>query len=269
MPRIDLPGVSLHVEQQGNGPPLLLIAGLASDSMSWLTVWNDLASRFRSIAPDNRGTGRTRPQDAPVSIDAMADDCAALLAHLGLERVAVLGHSMGGFVAQRLAARHPAFVGRLVLVATGSAPSPADLALFRDLAARLDAGEDPARWFRRFFDAIFTRRFLADPANVDAATRWALDYPYRQSPRAFRRQVDAIAAFDGGADLARIAVPTLVIAGAEDVLFPPAEGQALAARIAGARFLAIEGAAHAVHTEQPKAFVDAVTRFLATAAPRP
>lgn len=261
MPSIELPGVSLHYEQQGNGPPLLLVAGLASDSVSWLPVWNDLTSRFRVIAPDNRGAGRTRPQDGPVSIDTMADDCAALLAHLGIARAAVLGHSMGGFVAQRLASRHPGLVDRLVLVATGSEPSAADIALFRDLADRLDAGEDPARWFRRLFDVVFTRRFLADPANVDAATRWALDYPYRQSPRAFRRQVEAIAAFDGGADLARLAVPTLVLAGREDVLFPLETARAFAARIAGARVEAIDGAAHAVHTEQPRAFVRAVGAF--------
>lgn len=262
MPRFDRPGLSLHYEQRGAGTPLLLVAGLASDSLSWLPVWNDLGSRFRAIAPDNRGVGRTSPSDAAVSIDALADDCAALLDHLGIAHAAVLGHSMGGFVAQRLATRRPDLVDRLVLAATGSAPTPDDIALFRDLADRLDAGEDPARWFRRMFDAIFTSRFLADASSVEAATRWALDYPWRQSPAAFRRQVEAIVAFDGGDELARIAAPTLVIAGSEDRLFPLGEGRALASRIAGARFEAIDGAAHALHTEQPKAFVEAVSRFL-------
>lgn len=261
MPSIDLPDATLHYEERGAGSPLLLVAGLASDSMSWLPVWNELGSHHRIVAPDNRGAGRTRPQDGPASIDAMADDCAALLAHLGIARAAVVGHSMGGFVAQRLALRHPRLVERLVLVATGARASPAAVALFGDLADRLDGGEDPSRWFRRLFDAIFTRRFLADPANVDAATRWALDYPYKQSPLAFRRQVEAIAAFDGDAGLAHIAAPTLVLAGREDALFPPDAMQAFAGRIAGARFEAIDGAAHAVHTEQPKAFVDAVGPF--------
>jgi pimeloyl-ACP methyl ester carboxylesterase len=267
MPSIDLPDASLHFEQQGTGSPLLLVAGLASDSMSWLTVWNELGSRYRVVAPDNRGVGRTRPQDGPASIDAMADDCAALLAHLKIGRAAVVGHSMGGFVAQRLALRHPRLVERLVLVATGARPSPADVALFRDLADRQDAGEDPARWFRRLFDVVFTPRFLADPANVDAATRWALDYPYPQSPSAFRRQVEAIAAFDGTAGLAQIAAQTLVLAGREDVLFPLDGMQAFASRIAGARFEAIDGAAHAVHTEQPRVFVDAIARFVPASAP--
>ncbi|MEO8485513.1 MAG: alpha/beta fold hydrolase [Betaproteobacteria bacterium] len=263
MATLDRPGLSLHYALRGNGPPLLLVAGLASDASSWLTVGEPLASRFLAITPDNRGAGRTRPQDGPVSIDAMADDCAALLDHLSIARAHVLGHSMGGFVAQRLALRHPARVDRLVLVATGAAPGDRSVARFRDLADRLDAGEPPESWFPRLFALIFTRRFLSDRANADAALRWAIDYPYPQCAAAFRRQCDAIAAFDGSADLTRIAAPALVIAGREDLLFSPVDCAALADRLRGAACVVLEGAAHAVHTEQPKAFVAAVASFLA------
>ena len=76
-----------------------------------------LSARYRTIAPDNRGVGRTRTQDGPIDIDVLADDCEALLDHLGIGRAHVLGHSMGGFVAQRLALRHPGLVHRLVLTA--------------------------------------------------------------------------------------------------------------------------------------------------------
>ncbi|CAG0996538.1 3-oxoadipate enol-lactonase [Burkholderiales bacterium] len=263
MPSLALPDVSLHYEARGRGAPLLLVAGLASDSLSWLTVWTGLAARFRAVAPDNRGVGRTAPQDAAASVDAMADDCAALLASLGIARAPVLGHSMGGFVAQRLALRHPRLVERLILVATGARAGPGNVALFDDLAAKLASGEDPSRWFRRLFDLIFTRRFMSDPQNVEAATRWALEYPYPQSAAGFRRQVDAIAAFDGSGDLSAIAAPTLVVAGREDVLFPATACGAFARRIPGAAFVTIDGAAHAVHTEQPAAFVEAVSRFAA------
>jgi len=263
MPTLDLADVSLHYEVRGSGPPLLLVAGLASDSFSWLPVAPPLASRFRTIMPDNRGVGRTRPQDGPCSIDAIADDCAALLRHLGMARTTVLGHSMGGFAAQRLAARHPGLVGRLILVATGTSASARDAATFEDMAARLESGEDAERWFRRLFDAIFTKRFLSDPAKAEAVMAWALDYPYPQSARAFRRQVDAVLAYDGNADARAIAVPTLVVAGREDVLFRPEECEAYARSIPGAAFTVIEGAAHAVHTEQPGAFVDAIARFAA------
>lgn len=262
MPTLDLPDLALHFETRGSGAPLLLVAGLASDSASWLTVWASLASRYRVVAPDNRGVGRTLPQDAPASIDAMADDCAALLDHLGIARAHVLGHSMGGFVAQRLALRHPALVHRLVLVATGAEPGAANVALFRDMAERLERGEALDGWFRRLFGFVFTPRFLADPFNAEAALRWALDYPYAQSAAGFRRQAEAVAAFDGRADLARIAAPALVIAGTEDLLFRASDVEAFAGQLRGARYTALDGAAHAVHTEQPKAFVDTVASFL-------
>ena len=262
MPRLARPGVSLHYDTRGRGAPLLLVAGLASDALSWLSVAEPLASRYRTIAPDNRGVGRTVPQDVPVDVDTMADDCAALLDHVGVERASVVGHSMGGFVAQRLALRHPHLVERLVLVATCDNAGERNVERFFAMADRFDAGEDRATWFRSLFDAIFTRRFVADPANLDAALRWALDYPYPQGAAAFRRQCEAMAAFDGHADLARIALPALVVAGREDILFPPDQCAAFAARLPGAKLAVLDGAAHAVHTEQPKAFVDAVNAFL-------
>lgn len=262
MPELARPGVTLHYEARGRGDPLLLVAGLASDALSWLTVAEPLASRWRTLAPDNRGVGRTRPQDVPVDVDALADDCAALLDHVGVERADVVGHSMGGFVAQRLATRHPQRVRRLVLAATGATAGARNVERFLALADRLDAGEDPATWFRSLFEAIFTRRFLADPSSVDAALRWALEYPFPQSAAAFRRQCEGMAAFDGRADARAIAHPALVLAGREDALFAVDDCVAFAASLPDARCVAIDGAAHAIHTEQPRAFVDAVAGFL-------
>jgi pimeloyl-ACP methyl ester carboxylesterase len=263
MPTLTRPDIDLHYEDSGSGPPLLLVAGLACDSMSWLPVAAPLARSFRLIRPDNRGVGRTRPQDAASSIEAMADDCAALIRHLGLRRVHLLGHSMGAFIARRLAVRHPDLVDRLVLAACGEAAGARNLALFRDLADDYPPASDPARWHRRLYAWIFTRRFFEDPAKLDAATRWALDSPYPQSAAGFRRQVDAMANDDAAAsDASRIAARTLILIGREDLLFPIASAQRFAATIAGARLAIVEDAAHALHTERPDAFVAAVAEFL-------
>ncbi|MHA7873204.1 MAG: alpha/beta fold hydrolase, partial [Hyphococcus sp.] len=86
MPDISVNGITLHYETAGSGPPLLLIAGFASDCASWAPVAPLLAKRFTLIMPDNRGCGRTRTHGRKVAIDAMADDCAALLDHLSIER---------------------------------------------------------------------------------------------------------------------------------------------------------------------------------------
>ena len=135
--------VDLYYECVGDGPPLLLIAGLASDSLSWQPIVADLAAHYRVIAVDNRGAGRTTPQTAPTTIRAMADDCVALIEHLGLASAHVLGHSMGGFVAQDCAIRHPDKVNALVLAATSSVNSRRNNDLFSDWASALANGADP------------------------------------------------------------------------------------------------------------------------------
>lgn len=113
-----LNGVDVYYEVHGGGPSLVLIAGIASDSQSWLPVVAPLAEHFTVIVYDNRGVGRTTPQDADVSMALLADDCAALIEHLGYSKVHLLGHSMGGFVAQDVAARYPDRIGHLILVGT-------------------------------------------------------------------------------------------------------------------------------------------------------
>jgi len=262
MPRLSINGLSLYYEIHGQGMPLLLVAGLASDSQSWPTVLDALACRCRVITPDNRGAGRTTSADANAGIQDMADDCAALIRHLGLGPVHVLGHSMGGMVAQDLAVRHPGLVDRLLLAATASKnPRPNNL-LFADWADSLDAGIDPELWFRQIFTWIFSARFFEDEKTVGEAVRLAIEYPYPQTPAAFRNQVRAIAAFDSTANLSRIRAGTLVLAGTEDLLFPVPRCEGLARGIPDARFARIEGVAHSLHMENPGAFTEIVLDFL-------
>ena len=110
MPQVRLGDIELHYERpvpagaRAGRPPLLLLAGMASDSASWAPIAPALAERFDTIAPDNRCTGRTRPMPAPTSREAMVGDALALLDALGIDRVAILGHSMGAMLGWALAA---------------------------------------------------------------------------------------------------------------------------------------------------------------------
>ncbi len=252
----------LYYEISGDGPPLMLIAGLASDSASWQTVVPPLAKRFRVICPDNRGSGRSVCAEGPLSVDLMAGDCAALIGHLGYKKVHVAGHSMGGFIAQRLAVLHPDLADRLVLSATGAKSSRRNILLFSDLARRLEEGEDPARWFRSLFYWIYTPGLFERERALAGALDFALNYRWKQSPAFFRAQVDAIAHFDGREDLGRISAPALVLAGEKDLLFPPDDCRDFASRIPGARFRMLGGAAHSMHAENPRNFAAAVVEFL-------
>jgi pimeloyl-ACP methyl ester carboxylesterase len=168
MPSFDYEDITLYYETHGSGPPLLLIAGFASDSQSWQPIIRTLAGYFRVIVFDNRGSGRTRPMDDFVSIGDMADDCGRLLDHLGLGASHVLGHSMGGFIAQELALRQPHRVISLILAATACRNSHRNNTLFADWVDNYTSGTNLEQWFRAIFYWLFTPRFFDDRHTVAA-----------------------------------------------------------------------------------------------------
>lgn len=253
--------VNLYYEVHGEGIPLLLIAGLASDSQSWRPIMEDLATHYRVIVFDNRGTGRTSPQESRTSIQGIADDCIGLAKLLGLESINLLGHSMGGFVALDCAIRHPEYVNTLILAGTSSSNSSRNDALFSDWASCFESGMDPTLWFKNLFYWIFTAKFFENAEALREATRFALEYPYPQNPKAFRNQVTAIAGFNCTESLSNMTAKTLVIAGREDMLFPVEVCSQLARAIPGAVLSIIDDAAHAMHVENPRAFASLIIDF--------
>lgn len=261
MPSATINGVELYYEIHGSGPPLMLVAGLASDSQSWQPVVAGLSQRYSLILPDNRGVGRTSPRESEVSIQQMADDCVALLRYLDLPSVHLLGHSMGGFIALDCAIRYPEQFRDLVLAATSASNSERNNALMHDWVAYRESGMDLERWFRNVFYWIFTKRFFQDKDVLKGALRFAVDYPYPQSKTAFKNQVNAISQFNCRQNLADVTLRTLVLCGQEDLLFSPEESSVLKA-IPGSVFSIIEDAAHSIHMECPEAFTSHVLNFL-------
>jgi pimeloyl-ACP methyl ester carboxylesterase len=254
-------GVSIYYERHGSGPPLMLIAGLASDSQSWLPIVADLSKLFTVILPDNRGVGRST-QECQISIDLMADDCIALARHLGFEKVSLLGHSMGGMVAIECAIRYPDLVDRLLLAATTARNSPRNNQLFLDWATWYASGYNRPAWFRNLLTWIFTEHFFDNQQILDGSLLYLLNYPWPQSAEALRKQVDAIAAFDASDQLSSITVPVCIIVGSKDILLPPSCSEQLAAQIPGALLTRINGAAHSIHMEQPQPFIHEIVTFL-------
>ncbi|MDK9717019.1 MAG: alpha/beta hydrolase [Trichlorobacter sp.] len=209
---------------------------------------------------DNRGVGRSS-QECMTGISLMADDCAALIHHLELAKVSLVGHSMGGMIAMELSRQYPDLVERLVLVATSCRNSVRNNLLFQDWAVWYESGHDRAAWFRSILYWIFTERFFQNSAMVDMVLTYLLSYPWPQSPQAFRQQVQAIADFDATPWLGRITVPTLVLAGEQDLLMPLENSDYLAQQLPNAVLKVVPGAAHSVQTEQPEAFVQVVVDF--------
>jgi len=267
MPSVTLNDITLHYEDVSppatvSETPLLLIAGLASDSASWAPVAGRLAQTRRLILPDNRGAGRTRPLDAPIGVTQMADDCAALLDALGVPRAHVCGHSMGGLIAAHLAARHPGKVGKLIIAASAPSAPGRNRALFQALRELRASGVDEALWHRMLFFWLFRPAFFEAPGVVEMAVREAMAYPHRQERAAFERQVEAAFAEPLALDLTQIPHPTLVLLGADDLLFPAQDAAAAYAGLSNVRIETIAEAAHSLHWDRPAAFCDFVQQFL-------
>jgi pimeloyl-ACP methyl ester carboxylesterase len=262
MPSTVVNGVDLYYECHGKGNPLMMIAGLASDSQSWQPIVEDLSLHHLVILPDNRGVGRTKPQEVETSIQQIADDCMALTAHLGLSSVTLLGHSMGGFVALDCAIRYPASVSKLILAGTSAFSSERNNALFHDWVLYRRSGMDLERWFRNVFYWIFSKRLFENKETLDDAVRFAIKYPYPQGDIAFEKQVKAIKEFDCQEKLPSIKAETLIMCGKEDLLFPPEDSVKVLQGITRTSVFLVEDAAHSIHMENPKAFTKRISHFV-------
>jgi aminoacrylate hydrolase len=257
MPQFEHNRASIHYESVGEGKPLLLIAGTASDGASWSPILPLLRGR-RLILIDNRGSGRSKVE-GPIEIAEMAEDAAALLELLGLERVDVVGHSLGGFIALLMAVEHPSRIGRLVTMGSGTM-SASSRVLLHDLA-RLYFTMVPQDWFRIFYQFLFSDPFFADEKRVAQAAEASTRYPFRQSPGDFARQVAAIDRI-APLDLSLVDCPVLAIAGELDLLARPEAVHEMHAPIQGCRHMTIVGAAHSIHWERPQETAAAIKEFL-------
>jgi pimeloyl-ACP methyl ester carboxylesterase len=202
----------LWVERNGDGPDVLLIAGLGDPAEAWQAQLDGLADRYRLTAFDNRGAGRTPLAAGPLSAAVMADDAAALLQALEVPSGDIAGFSMGSAIAQELALRHPELVRSLVLVSTYARPD----ALFR---SQLDfwrwlpeAAPSERAFYEAFFTWVYTPR-AHDDGTVDQIVEEALAFPHQQSVEAFQAQVDVCLTHDTVDRLPQITAPTLVLAG--------------------------------------------------------
>ncbi len=257
MPQLQLADATLHYEDSGTGSPLLLIAGTASDSASWGPLPPLLGTR-RLIMPDNRGSGRTL-SSGTITSPLLVDDLVALLDHLELGEVDVCGHSLGGHLALSLALRQPDRIRRVVTLGAGTV-EPHTARLFADLALIYPQVE-PQLYFRLLYQWLFSPEFFADPANVAAAATASTDYPFRQTPEDFARQVELLGS-RGDFDPSAIRCPVLAITGERDLLAPPAAMVALHRGIFDLTRRLLPHAAHATHWEAPDEVARLINQFL-------
>ena len=262
MATISVNDVEMYYEVRGEGSPVLFIAGLMSDSSSWESVADLFAQNYKVILVDNRGVGQTKPLDVNTSIELIADDCILLLDYLEIDKISIVGHSMGGFIGMDIASRFPDRVNNLVLAATATRSSDKNIAVFDKWVEALRNGQDQREWFGEVFQWIFTDELLSNSAIREMFLDYSINYPFKQSAAALKNQVDALREFDFSDRLGTIKARTLIVCGDSDKIFSVEDSIGSLSAIAGSKSIVISGAAHAIHAEKDKEFVDCVSEFL-------
>jgi 3-oxoadipate enol-lactonase len=244
----------------GNNTPLLLIHGFPLDRTLWAAQVRWLADVARVITPDLRGFGESAMPSGAVTMDTYADDLRELLDALRISRAVVAGLSMGGYIAFAFYRKYASRVRALILADTRSAPDSLEAKKGRDENAALVRNKDTAAVADKMFPKVLTPQTIATRADVANAARTLMS---RQPAEGVIAALIALRDRpDSTPTLAQVAVPTLIVVGAEDTLTPPKDSEQMRDGIRGAQLAVIPNAAHLSNLEQPEAFNQAVRKFL-------
>lgn len=246
-----------HVRDLGTGEAVLLLHAFPLSGAMWQPQIEALVPSYRVIIPDLPGFGTTPLAAETYTLDDVADWLVTLLDERGLERVVVAGLSMGGYIAFALLRRHPERIKALVLADTKAAADSDEGKHGREQNAQLAEREGTATIAAKMLPALLSPS--ADPEAV-ATLRSIIE---ANDPRGVAAALRAMAQRpDSTPLLGAIAVPTLVVVGAQDTLTPPQEAQTLHQRIANSELVELANAGHISNIEQPAAFTQAIKHFL-------
>ena len=262
MPFYKSSNATIYYELHGSGPILFMVAGMSSDSKSWQFIMDRMVKDYRLVVFDNRGCGRTVTDGSSFDLKDLAEDAFGLMDYLDYKQVHLIGHSMGGMIAQEMALMQPGRIDKLVLASSSPKLSKKAKDILDDLYRKWLSGYDMADWYAIMFKGLFTEKAFSNKKLMDAAIIYALTYPYAQTLGGFKSQVDAISTFDAVERIANITHNTLIMSGKQDKLITPGESRALLNISGPAEFKIIEDAAHSIHAEHPGVFVEELVRFI-------
>jgi pimeloyl-ACP methyl ester carboxylesterase len=263
MPQAEVDGLTINYDVQGEGEPLLLIPYTSADHACYAFQLPAYTEHFRCIAVDLPGSGESDKPAGPYSTDVYADQVAAFLGAIGIERAHVAGVSLGAAVGIHLAARHPDRVRSLSLHSAWHATDDylkIVLEQWRTLASALPTVTDVV--IQAIFPWCFTPEMYVDrPEFVDTLVDFVRGRPV-QPVDAFVAQIDAVIAHDASAALGEIDVPTLITFGARDLVCSTRFAEPLNRGIAGSELVVFDHLSHAGLHEDPEAFNRATLDFL-------
>jgi pimeloyl-ACP methyl ester carboxylesterase len=251
----------LYYEEAGEGEPLLMVMGLATDHFGWMLQVPEFSKEYRVITFDNRDVGQSKQADEPYEVADMAQDALALADNLELDTFHLLGMSLGGAIAQEMALDALERLRTLTLVVTygGGGDWAAERArLWSEIRGVIDH-EMHLDWLLLFG---MSEDFYASPERVAYSKQLMRANPHPQSAEAFQRQVAAGGRHETRDRLEQISVPTHVIGAERDTLVPVWKSKEIAELIPGADYSEMPGAPHALNMERPDEFNEMVLGWL-------
>lgn len=264
MPTVQSNGINLYYEERGTGEPLLLIMGITAPGAAWEKHVAEWEKDFRCILLDNRGAGKSDKPPGAYSTAQMADDCAGLLDALGLQKVKVVGCSMGSTIAQQLALRHPERVLSMVLMCPWARCDNTAKAIFQhmvDCKARLRPEE-----FSLYVQLlIYSKRSWDDEKTFNSLAedrKGAAEDPNPQPLIGLEGQAAACMEHDVLSSLGNIKMPVLVIDGEDDAFTPQWMTREVAAAIPNADLHLYKESGHAFHWENLEDFNLRIAKWL-------
>jgi len=267
MPKIESNGIDIYYEIHGSGQPFLLITGLGYGLWYWQKLVAELSDHYQVITFDNRGAGKSSQPDGPYTVSMMASDTAGLLDALELKQIAVLGHSLGGFVAQELAVVRPDLVGKLILASTNHGGMKVIPVTAEALEVMTSRDGDPVELVKRGIDIACAPGYVEKHPEV---VKELIDYRFTNPvpPAQYHSQVAAGAGTAAYSDaqvderMAAIKVPTLLVSGDHDRVVPPGNTDLMAVKIARAEVVLVPDTGHMFPIENPAAAAEVIKEFL-------
>jgi pimeloyl-ACP methyl ester carboxylesterase len=259
MPQRTVNGATLNYQEAGTGTPLVLLHGFPLDSRTWREQVAALSDRCRVIAPDLRGFGQSKSNDA-FTMESLADDVHALLADLEALPCVLGGLSMGGYVALAYAKKYPADLRGLALIDTKAEADTPQGKEARQTMIELARSQGS----KAVAEQMMPKMLASDADKSRPQVKRELDQVMNaQTPLTIEHALAAMRDRpDFTEDLPSIAVPTLVIVGEHDAITPPAGAEAMSRAIRNSTYVLIRGSGHMSPMEQPQQITDALRRFM-------
>lgn len=245
----------------GGGPTVLMLHGIGGGHLAFAPQIETLAlAGYRAVAWDMPGYGHSAPIE-PYTFKGLAQSCVALIEALKCGEVVLLGHSMGGMVAQEVMARRPELVSKLILCGTSPSFGKPDGDWQREFIAERTAPLEAGRSMAELAEVLVPQ--MVGPGSLPEGVRLAAHCMSLVPQATYRRALECLVTFDRRANLPQIQVPTLLVAGEYDKNAPPAVMKKMAGAIPHSTYLEMKGVGHLQNLEAPEDFDGAVLNFLA------